>query len=161
MDVGCYGLHAHQMLAPWAGGPPRAVSARGGERQGFPAVDEWLDADLEFPAGATGEVHCSMAGDWRFTCRIVGSRGEATAASFVQPQWDDRVLVTTPAGARTEELGRRSSYTFQLEAFAAHLRDGMPVPTLAHNAVTTMRLIDSCYQLAGFTPRPTAPRVAP
>ena len=23
MDLGCYSLHAHRMLAPWAGGPPR------------------------------------------------------------------------------------------------------------------------------------------
>src|SRR6478736_2600558 len=26
MDLGCYTLHAHRVLAPWAGGPPRLVS---------------------------------------------------------------------------------------------------------------------------------------
>jgi predicted dehydrogenase len=41
MDLGCYGLHAHRMLAPWAGGLPRLVAARGGERAGHPGVDEW------------------------------------------------------------------------------------------------------------------------
>lgn len=54
MDLGCYALHAHRVLAPWAGGPPRLVAARGGERAGHPGVDEWLEADLEFPNGATG-----------------------------------------------------------------------------------------------------------
>ncbi|MBW8816740.1 MAG: Gfo/Idh/MocA family oxidoreductase, partial [Streptomyces sp.] len=54
MDLGCYGLHALRMLAPWAGGAPRLVSARGGQRAGAPGVDEWLDADLAFPGGATG-----------------------------------------------------------------------------------------------------------
>jgi predicted dehydrogenase len=57
MDLGCYGLHAHRMLAAWAGGPPRVVAARGGERAGHPGVDEWLEADLELPGGATGSAH--------------------------------------------------------------------------------------------------------
>jgi hypothetical protein len=50
MDLGCYSLHAHRGLAPWAGGLPRLVTARGGERAGRPGVDEWLTADLEFQA---------------------------------------------------------------------------------------------------------------
>ncbi|MFL5795389.1 MAG: Gfo/Idh/MocA family protein, partial [Actinomycetota bacterium] len=63
MDLGCYSLHAHRMLTPWAGGPPRVVAARCGERAGHPGVDEWLEADLEFPSGATGSARCNMAGD--------------------------------------------------------------------------------------------------
>ena len=86
MDLGCYSLHAHRMLAPWAGGPPRVVAARGGERAGHPGVDEWLEADLEFPGGATGSARCNMAGEGvRMTCRVVGDRGEATAANFALP----------------------------------------------------------------------------
>jgi predicted dehydrogenase len=86
MDLGCYSLHAHRMLAPWAGGPPRLVAARGGERAGHPGVDEWLDAELAFAGGATGNARCNMAGDERrMTCRIVGDRGEAAALNFVEP----------------------------------------------------------------------------
>jgi predicted dehydrogenase len=155
MDLGCYSLHAHRALAAWAGGPPRLVAARGGGRTGHAGVDEWLDADLEFPGGATGRARCHMAAEgWRFTCRIIGSRGEATAANFVQPHLDDRVTITTAAGTRVEERGRRSSYTYQLEAFAAHLRDGAPLRNDVDDAVATMRLIDDCYRAAGFTPRP-------
>ena len=62
--------------------------------------------------------------------------------------------MTTAAGTRTEELGHRSSYTYQLEAFAAHLRDGAPLPTDADDAVANMQLIDNCYRAAGLTPRP-------
>ncbi len=54
-------LHAQATLAPWAGGPPRLVTARGGARHGAPEVDEWLDADLAFPGGATGSARCHMA----------------------------------------------------------------------------------------------------
>jgi predicted dehydrogenase len=52
------------------------------------------------------------------------------------------------------ELGRRSSYTYQLEAFAAHLRQGTPLPTDADDAVVNMQLIDDCYRAAGLSPRP-------
>ncbi|WP_327434325.1 Gfo/Idh/MocA family protein [Streptomyces sp. NBC_01236] len=155
MDLGCYSLHAARTLAPWAGGAPRLVAARGGERKGAPGIDEWLDADLEFPGGATGSARCHMAHDtWRMSCRVVGTLGEATAVNFVQPHLDDRVLVRTAAGERVEELGRRTSYTYQLDAFAAHLRHGAPLPLDAEDALATMRLIDACYAAAGFTPRP-------
>ncbi|MBP8532256.1 Gfo/Idh/MocA family protein [Streptomyces sp. MK37H] len=155
MDLGCYSLHALRMLAPWAGGAPRLVTARGGERAGAESVDEWLYADLEFPGGATGTANCHMAYDkWQMSCRVVGTRGEATVMNFVQPHLDDRVVVRTAAGERTEELGRRSSYAFQLEAFAAHVRDGAPLVLDAEDALTTMRLIDECYQAAGFPVRP-------
>ncbi|SFF96885.1 Gfo/Idh/MocA family protein [Streptomyces mirabilis] len=155
MDLGCYSLHAQRMLAPWAGGAPRLVAARGGEKAQAAGVDEWLDADLEFPAGATGTARCHMAHHtWQMSCRVVGSRGEATAVNFVQPHLDDRVVVRTAAGERTEELGRRSSYTYQLEAFAAHLRRGTPLTLDAHDALTTMRLIDDSYRAAGFPVRP-------
>jgi predicted dehydrogenase len=155
MDIGCYSLHAHRALAFWADGPPRVAAARAGRRPGHPGIDEWLDADLEFPGGATGRARCHMsAGERRYQCRIIGSRGQATALNFVEPHTDDRIVVTTAAGTRTEELGRRSSYTYQLEAFAAHLRAGAPLPTGADDAVATMQLIDDCYRAAGLTPRP-------
>jgi predicted dehydrogenase len=160
MDLGCYGLHAHRMLAPWAGGPPRLVAARGGERAGHPGVDEWLDADLEFPGGATGSARCHMAGEGvRMTCRIVGDRGAAAAANFALPTRDDRVTVTTPGGRRVEHLGTRPTYTYQLEALRAHLRDGAPLPIDADDALATMELIDACYRAAGFQPRPRTPPV--
>ncbi|MGW3413239.1 Gfo/Idh/MocA family protein [Streptomyces sp. NPDC000888] len=155
MDLGCYSLHAVRMLAPWAGGAPRLVSARGGERAGAPGVDEWLDADLAFPGGATGSARCHMAYDeLEMSCRIVGSRGEATALNFVLPHRDDRVVVRTGDGERTERLGTRSSYTYQLEAFAARVRGGAPLPLDADDALATMTLIDECYRAAGFEPRP-------
>ncbi|MFF7546557.1 Gfo/Idh/MocA family protein [Streptomyces canus] len=155
MDLGCYSLHALRMLAPWAGGAPRLVSARGGQRAGAPGVDEWLDADLAFPGGATGSARCHMAYDGlEMSCRIIGSRGEVLAPNFVLPHRDDRLVVRTGDGERTERLGTRSSYTYQLEAFADRVRGGAPLPLDADDAVTTMTLIDAAYRAAGFEPRP-------
>ncbi|MGW3243977.1 Gfo/Idh/MocA family protein [Streptomyces sp. NPDC001070] len=162
MDLGCYSLHAARALAPWGGGAPRLVAARGGERAAAPGVDEWLDADLEYPGGATASARCHMDADvMEMSCRIVGSRGEATAPSFVLPHLDDRVLVSTSDGERVEELGRRSSYTYQLEAFAQSLRGGTPLQTDADDAVESMRLIDASYRAAGFAPRPRSAAVTP
>ena len=102
-------------------------------------------------------------GDPRWSYELAGgvlmdlgcySRGEAAALNFVEPHHDARIIVTTAAGTRTEELGRRSSYAYQLDAFAAHLRDGAPLPTDADDAVANMQLIDDCYRAAGLTPRP-------
>ncbi|MFG2796192.1 Gfo/Idh/MocA family protein [Streptomyces pseudovenezuelae] len=155
MDLGCYSLHALRVLAPWAGGAPRLVSARGGERAGAPGVDEWLDADLAFPGGATGSARCHMAYDrLEMSCRIIGSRGEVLAPNFVLPHTDDRVVVRTADGERTERLGTRSSYTYQLEAFADRVRGGDPLPLDPDDAVSTMTLIDTAYRAAGFEPRP-------
>jgi len=155
MDLGCYSLHAHRVLAPYAGGPPRLIAARAGERAGHAGVDEWLTADLEFPNGATGRAHCDMAGsDWRMTYRIVGTRGEATAMNYVLPHLDDRVIVRSGAEERVEELGKRSSYTYQLEAVATCLRLGTPFPITVDHAVDNMQLIDDCYVAVGFATRP-------
>jgi predicted dehydrogenase len=155
MDLGCYSLHALRMLAPFAGGAPRLVSARGGERAGAPGVDEWLDAELEFPGGASGSARCHMGYDGLdMSIRIIGSRGEVSAPNFVLPHLDDQVVVRTDAVERTERLGTRSSYTYQLEAFAARVREGTPVPLDADDAVATMELIDASYRAAGFEPRP-------
>lgn len=159
MDLGCYALHCQRAFAAWAGGEPQVVSATGDERAGHPGVDERITAQLAFPSGATGEAHCDMAADdWCITCRVVGDDGEATAMNVVLPQRDDRVVVRGPSGERTEHLGTRSTYLYQLEAVRAHLREGAPFPTGADDAVRTAELIDAVYSAAGFPARPSASR---
>ena len=151
MDLGCYALHVQRRIA----GEPRVVSATGEERAGRPGVDERITAQLAFPGGATGEAHCDMAAaDWRITCRVIGERGEAVAMNFVLPQRDDRIVVSTSDGERTEHLGTRSTYLYQLEAVRAHLRGGAPFPLDVDDAVATAELIDATYRAAGFAPRP-------
>jgi predicted dehydrogenase len=159
MDLGCYGLHAHRVLAPWGGGEPELVRARGRERAGAPGVDEWAEVELAFPSGATGVTRCRMAGEGvEFSLRVTGTSGEAYAPSFVAPQHDDRLRVRTGAGERLERLGTRPTYAYQLEAFTAAVRDGAPMPTDADDAVATMRLIDDCYRAIGLEPRPRSQR---
>ena len=156
MDLGCYSLHTFRMLGQYAGGEPTVVAASGAERQGHPGVDEWITAELEFPSGVTGTAGCNMASDHhRMSHRLIGTVGDAIIKDFVNPHNDDRLIVTTKNGTRTEHLGNRSSYTYQLEAFTAAVRTGNPTRTDAAGAVATMKLIDQSYRFAGFAPRPS------
>ena len=155
MDLGCYGLHAQRMLRRWGGGPPRLVGARAGERAGRPGVDEWVDAVLEFPNGATGFARCDMAADdWRITCRIVGEHGEVLAHNYLLPHRDDRITISTGDGVRAEHVGTRSTYLYQLEALREHLRGGAAFPIDVEDAVLQAELVDQVYRAAGLSPRP-------
>ena len=75
---------------------------------------------------------------------------------FVLPNNDDRVIVTTKEDTWVEHLGTRTSYTYQLEALTAAIRNGAPLLTDADGALATMELIDACYRDAGLEPRPTS-----
>src|SRR5919107_5812418 len=158
MDLGCYGLHAHRTLGRWAGGEPELVDARAKERVGAPGVDEWLGAEPRFPSRAIGAVRASMVHPrFEMTLRVVGSRGEAKIMDFVQPHKDDRVLIRTGTDARTDHMGTRSSYIYQLEEFITALRGGWRMPTVPDDAVATAQLIDQCYRAADLPLRPRKP----
>lgn len=166
MDLGCYALHVQRVLGDFAGGEPTLLDASGAERDGAPGVDAWADADLRFPSGATGLARCSMTSDhWDMSLRVVGSAGEAYLPDFLYQKYDDRIIVRSAAGERTEHWGNATSYTYQLQAFIDAVRHDAPYRTDADDAVTTMALIDSCYRSIGLPPRPsyaeqlvTAPR---
>jgi len=155
MDLGCYALHAQRVLGDFAGGEPRLVGATGAERAGAPGVDEWAEAHLEFPSGATGLARCSMVSEsWDMSLRVVGSIGEAFIPDFLYQKYDDRIIITSGAGERTEHCGNATSYTYQLGAFIDAVRHGAPYRTDADDAVATMSLIDTCYRTIGLQPRP-------
>jgi len=162
MDLGCYALHAHRSLAPWGGGEPQVVGARGAERFG---VDEWVEADLRFPGGARGFVYCSMNAQWRGTLRVAGTLGEVTAAEFVLPHRDDRVLVRTGCGAsatqRTEHLGTPARPTpTSSRRCGPTCATAPPLTPDGPDAVATAELIDSVYT-RGRPAGPTRPRPDP
>lgn len=147
MDLGCYGLHIMRRF-----GVPSVVRATAGLHS--PDVDAWCDVELEFPSGATGlSTHTMVADEYSFTLRVVGTKGEAFVHDFIKPNDDDRVTIRTDDGTTVEHLGKRTSYTYQLEAFAAHVQRGEPVPLDTDDAVANMTLIDDAYRAAGMPPR--------
>ncbi|CAB4885008.1 MAG: gfo/Idh/MocA family oxidoreductase [Actinobacteria bacterium] len=155
MDLGCYSLHVNRTLGAYLGGDPLLLSATAGERAQDPGVDAWVKAELLFPSGATGSANCDMdAKAVSFTLTVTGTRGEALAHNLLAPAADDRITVTRGTQRTVEALGKRTSYTYQLEALARWIREGIAVPTDAADAVVNMRMIDAVYEAAGMKPRP-------
>jgi predicted dehydrogenase len=156
MDLGCYGIHVMRSLGrlavPGLEGRPSVVRAHAEQRT--PDVDAWCDVDFGFPGGATGlAAHSMVAEDYSFTIRIVGTRGDLLVHDFIKPNEDDRLTIRTPNGTIVERLGTRASYTYQLEAFAAHVEHGAALPFGTVDAVANMAMVDAAYRAAGLSPR--------
>ena len=147
MDLGCYGLHVMRRL-----GHPSIIRAHAKERT--EGVDEWCDVELGFPSGATGlSANTMTASDYSFTLRIVGTMGDVLVHNFIKPNEDDRLTIRTPTGTRVERHGTRTSYSYQLEAFAAHVLYGAPLPIDTADSVENMAYVDAAYRAAGLEPR--------
>jgi predicted dehydrogenase len=153
MDLGCYGLHIMRTLGRLGlGGDPSVTGAHAELRT--PGIDARCDVELAFPGGATGLSTNSMtAPEYSFTLRLVGSAGEALVHDFIRPSHDDRLTLSTPTGTTVERHGTRASYTYQLEAFAAHVQHGTPLPFGTADAVANMALVEAAYRAAGLQPR--------
>jgi predicted dehydrogenase len=94
-----------------------------------------------------------VADDYTFTIRIVGTHGDMLVHNFIKPHDDDRLTINTAEGTTVERLGTRPSYTYQLEAFAAHVQDGAALPLDTADAVQNMSYVDAAYRAAGMMPR--------
>ncbi|BBX08812.1 oxidoreductase [Mycolicibacterium aichiense] len=152
MDLGCYGLHIMRQLGARGLGRPAITAAHASQRSA--GVDEWCDVELRFPSGATGcSANTMTAEAFSFTMKVVGTKGDALAHDFIKPHTDDRITIRTPDGTRVEHLGTRASYTYQLDAFAAHVLDGAPLPIGVEDAVHNMHYVDAAYRAAGMSPR--------
>ncbi|MFJ6079863.1 Gfo/Idh/MocA family protein [Streptomyces sp. NPDC092369] len=158
MDAGCYTVHVARLLG---GETPVVTAARMLTLRRDHRVDRAMQADLAFPAGATGRLRASM---WSrrvlsIRARAIGSKGELTVTNFLMPQLYHRMTIRGPrdTGGRTlrrERVARQpSSYACQLAAFAAAVLDGGPVLTSARDAVVTMGIVDDIYRAAGLPPR--------
>ena len=74
--------------------------------------------------------------------------------NFIKPNEDDRLTIRTPSrGFAVEHHGTRTSYSYQLEAFAAHVLHGTPLPIDTTDAIENMAYVDAAYRAAGLTPR--------
>jgi predicted dehydrogenase len=68
----------------------------------------------------------------------------------VTPQFFHRLSVRSGDGNRVERFGRRASYAYQLDAFAAAVLRGEPVKTTPEDAIENMAVIDAIYRAAGL-----------
>lgn len=153
MDAGCYAVH---MVRTFGGSTPEVVSAQAKLRN--PQVDRAMTAELQFSAGHTGRIRCSM---WssdllELSAKVIGERGELRVLNPVTPQVFHRFSVRSADGRRVERFPRRASYAYQLDAFAAAVLCGEPVKTPPEDAVENMAVIDAIYRAAGLPLRKPA-----
>ncbi|MEV0351404.1 Gfo/Idh/MocA family oxidoreductase [Nonomuraea sp. NPDC050680] len=147
MDAGCYAVHCLRTLGP---GEPSVVGAAALLRS--PGVDRAMAADLRFPTGATGRIHASMwSGNLlKIAARVDGERGSLRLTNFVAPQLFHRLTVTVDGRRRRERVAGDPTYTCQLRAFVAAVREGTPPLTPPADSVANMTVIDDIYRKAGL-----------
>ncbi|BBZ43411.1 Gfo/Idh/MocA family protein [Mycobacterium parmense] len=147
MDAGCYAVH---MTRTFGGATPEVVSAQAKLRNA--RIDRAMTAELQFPGGHTGGLRTSM---WssdllRISARVVGERGELRALNPVMPHLFHRLTVRAAGGKRVERFSRRTSYAYQLDAFADAVLRGAEVKTSPRDAIENMTVIDAIYRAAGL-----------
>ena len=147
MDAGCYAVH---MVRTFGGSTPEVVSAQAKLRD--PRIDRAMTAEVKFAEGHTGRIRCSM---WSsrlllISARVVGERGEMRVLNPVLPHLVNRLSVRSPDGKRVERFSRRTSYAYQLDAFAAAVLRGEPFETTPEDAIENMTVIDAIYTAAGL-----------
>jgi predicted dehydrogenase len=147
------GLYAVDMARTFGGSTPEVVSAQA--ELSSAQVDRAMTADLRFEPWLTGRIRCALWSSqlFRASAKVIGDRGELRVLSPAAPQLFRRVSVRSADGKRVERFAARSSFAYQLDAFAAAVLRGEPVKTTPEDAVENMTVIDGIYRAAGLTLR--------
>ena len=150
MDMGCYPI---SWLRHITGQEPRVVSATA--EVGIPQIDLSLDVEYELADGLTAKTSGSMSHPgFAADMRIEAENGELFVQNPLVPQHGNRIKLTINGEVQQdEELTRRPTYSYQLEAFVDAVRNGTKLPTDADDAIKQMEVIDAAYTAAGLLPR--------
>ena len=152
MDMGCYPI---SWLRHITRTEPTVTAATA--KVGAPEIDMRLEIEYEFPGGAIGKTIGAMD-ERRFISdlTVTGSKGTLEVTNPLVPQHGNNVKLTVEGEVlQDEELTRRPTYEYQLEAFVDAVRNGTQLPTDANDAIKQMEVIDAAYQAAGLNPRPS------
>jgi predicted dehydrogenase len=149
MDTGCYAVHMNRSVA---GAEPKVISAQA--RTAGEGVDRWMRAEFHYPGGVTGTMTCALWSSTllRVAVRAFGTDGELRVFNPTGPQFGYRMTVRR-AGAKERirvDGAKTASYTYQLRAFLAAVRDGVPPLTPPADSVRNMEVIDAIYRASGL-----------
>ena len=152
MDMGCYPISWVRHITRQE---PRVTNATAVE--GDPQIDLSLEVEYEFDNGVTAKTSGAMnQRTFAADMTVTGSDGELYVRNPLVPQHGNHVKLTVGDNIEfDEELTRRPTYEYQLEAFVDAVRNGTPMPTDAHDAIKQMEVIDAAYSAAGLKPRGT------
>ena len=147
MDIGCYPISWVRHLV---GEEPKVEAAVAEEGPTY--VDLFLEADLVFPSGISAKISGDMRekAKFRMDFSVIGERGILNVQNPLIPQNGHRIEVTVGGETRIETCDRRPTYSYQLDAFIEAIESQALLFTGHEDAVKQMRVIDSCYELAGL-----------
>jgi predicted dehydrogenase len=143
----CYAVHVLRLL----GTSEPTVESANALLHGVD-IDRAMQVKYSFADGSTGSTSTSM---WsrkllQFSASVTGSRGELKVLNFIAPQFYNRLTLKVDGRKTHERVRGDATYTYQLRAFLAAVRDGGPVITDPQDAVLTMKVIDDIYRKAGL-----------
>lgn len=149
MDMGCYPI---SWLRHITREEPEVVSASA--QVGNPNVDLRLDVNYQLSNEVTATTIGSMC-DTTFGAdlKVSGADGTLFVQNPLVPHMGHRIDLTIGDETTSEELTRRPTYSFQLDAFVDAVRNGSALPTDHHDAVKQMHVIDAAYLAAGLPTR--------
>jgi predicted dehydrogenase len=165
MDVGCYAIHMNRLLA---GSEPTVVRATA--RLMKPDIDEWMQAELQYPDGPSGQMTCALYSSpksvakatasltvLQISVKVTGDRGTLSVFNPTGPHLAHRITVRTGGKKQRVKVdgAKKPTYTYQLEAFAAAVLHDQPVLTPPADSIANMRVIDAVYEAAGLPVRGT------
>ncbi len=147
MDIGCYPISWCRHIT---GEEPVEVTAVAEE--GPAKVDVYLKATLKFASGIEATASGDMRPEVKFRAhlKVTGTRGEMFVRNPLAPQMGHAIETDIGGVKKSEELDRRPTYSYQLDAFIDAVTMDAPLLTGPDDAVKQMRLIDRCYEAAGL-----------
>lgn len=150
MDAGSYAVN---MMRTYGGSTPRVVSAQA--QLDGPHLDRAMTAEFQFAQGHTGRIRCALWSSnlFRASATVVGDRGRLRILSPAAPHLFHRLSVRSADSRRVERFAKRSSFDYQLDAFAAAVLRGAPVKTSPRDAIENHVVIDAIYGAAGLPVR--------
>jgi predicted dehydrogenase len=138
MDLGVYPL---AWLRCVADGEPAVAQASALVDEG---IDTQIEADLVFPSGAIGNVRASMvAPTFVASLAVEGELGSLSVVNPLAPQMGHSIVVSRRGKIETEIVEGRSTFSAQLAAICATLREKVPFPLPDRDYVQSMIAIDA------------------
>ena len=152
MDLGCYPVH---WVRAFMGEEPTVLGARATLNP--LGADLSVNADLQFPSGATALVTSAMVEQphhLNSSLEVTGTEGHLHVNNMVFPSRGHSITLTTKGLDRTWTIGGRETYDHQLEAVVSALATGRQLPTEGSDCLSNMAVIDAIYRAAGLRPGP-------
>lgn len=149
MDLGAYCISAVRWLT---GEEPCELDAVA--KVGKPQIDSAMDASLVFPSGATGKIHCALAGsDFKAQLTVTGSRGALCVTNPFLPHHGHQLDLDVEGGVTTHQFDLSTTYYHQARAFAEVVRGERDWLPDLESSIQNMAMIDQVYRSAGMLPR--------